>query len=62
MIGLEVEVGEHSASRAPAHLWTTVAEDGLESELMSDSFTWDDSYFFRLIDCKAFADCMKRGD
>jgi hypothetical protein len=62
LLQLEEEAGENSLIRVPARPWTSVAGDGLVSELISDYFTWDNPYFFPSIDRKVFTEQMRKGD
>ena len=53
---------ESSTIEVPAQPWTSVAGDGLVSELVSNFFTWDGSYLFPSIDTQVFVDEMKAAD
>ncbi|KAF5234649.1 hypothetical protein FANTH_12001 [Fusarium anthophilum] len=53
---------ELSAIQVPARPWTTVAGDGIVSELITDFFTWDNSYMFPVLDRITFVDEMRAGD
>ncbi|KAF9774768.1 hypothetical protein IL306_007198, partial [Fusarium sp. DS 682] len=48
--------------QVPAKPWTTVAGDGIVSELIADFFTWDNSYMFPVLDRATFVDEMKAGE
>lgn len=62
LLELEQEAKENSAIKVPARPWTSVAGDGLVSELISDYFVWDNAYFFPSIDRKVFTEQMRKGD
>ncbi|KAK2603543.1 hypothetical protein QQS21_004312 [Conoideocrella luteorostrata] len=51
-----------SSIRVDARPWTTVAGDGLVSELISSFFTWDDAFFLPIIDRDAFLNDMRSGN
>ncbi|KAF5623496.1 Nit-4-like protein [Fusarium sp. NRRL 25303] len=53
---------ESSVIQVPAKPWTTVAGDGIVSELITDFFTWDNSYMFPVLDRITFVDEMRAGD
>lgn len=62
LAALDKEAWEHSDIRVPARPWTTVAGDGLVSELLSSYFMWENAYFFPAIDREAFTYQMLGGD
>ncbi|KAF7549675.1 hypothetical protein G7Z17_g6218 [Cylindrodendrum hubeiense] len=51
-----------SAIKVHARPWTTVVDDGLLSELLTNLFVWDGMYCFPSIDLEAFLEDMKSGD
>lgn len=53
---------ESSVIQVPAKPWTAVAGDGIVSELITDFFTWDNSYIFPVLDRVTFVDEMRAGD
>ncbi|RKL02913.1 hypothetical protein BFJ68_g11702 [Fusarium oxysporum] len=53
---------ESSVIQVPAKPWTAVAGDGIVSELITDFFTWDNSYMFPVLDRVTFVDEMRAGD
>lgn len=53
---------ESSVIQVPAKPWTIVAGDGIVSELITDFFTWDNSYMFPVLDRVTFVDEMRAGD
>lgn len=50
---------ESSVIQVPAQPWTTVAGDGLVSELVTNYFTWDGGYLFPSIDTEVFVNEMR---
>ncbi|KAF4336103.1 pathway-specific regulatory nit-4 [Fusarium beomiforme] len=48
--------------QVPAKPWTSVAGDGIISELITDFFTWDNSYMFPVLDRSTFVDEMRAGE
>ena len=59
-IDLRALVG--SSLRVSARPWTTVASDGIVSDLISSFFRWDDLFFFPFIDREAFLQDMRSDD
>lgn len=59
LLRLEHEAGENSTIKVPARPWTSVAGDGIVSELVSEYFAWDNSYFFPSIDQAEFTTQMR---
>ncbi|KAF4972339.1 hypothetical protein FSARC_1061 [Fusarium sarcochroum] len=59
---LEQKALQSSAIQVPAKPWTVIAGDGIVSELVTDFFTWDNSYMFPVVDRATFVDEMKAGD
>lgn len=53
---------EHAPIKVPAKPWTTVARDGIVSELVSAWFKWDDAFGYPFLDRDAFVDDMRSGD
>ena len=51
-----------SSLRVSARPWTTVASDGIVSDLISSFFRWDDLFFFPFIECEAFLQDMRSND
>ncbi|KAK1995363.1 hypothetical protein LX36DRAFT_659716 [Colletotrichum falcatum] len=51
-----------SLIRVPAKPWTTVADDGLVSELVTDFFTWENVSCFPAIEQTLFVDDMRSGN
>ena len=56
---LEFEAFQTSPIKVTAQPWTTVAGDGIVSELVSHFFAYDDAYFFSAIHREAFLDDMR---
>ncbi|KAJ4258159.1 hypothetical protein NW762_008300 [Fusarium torreyae] len=59
---LDQKALQSSTIQVPAKPWTVVAGDGIVSELVTDFFTWDNSYLFPVVDRVTFVDEMKAGD
>ncbi|KAK1961154.1 hypothetical protein LY78DRAFT_618235 [Colletotrichum sublineola] len=53
---------QSSLIRVPAKPWTTVADDGLVSELVTDFFNWDNASCFPAIEQCLFIDDMRNGN
>ena len=53
---------EHAPIKVPARPWTTVAQDGIVSELVSAWFKWDDAFGYPFLDQEAFLDDMRSSD
>ncbi|KAF4979223.1 hypothetical protein FZEAL_4532 [Fusarium zealandicum] len=51
-----------SSIRVHARPWTTVAGDGLVSQLISSFFSWDDTFLYPFIDRQSFLDDMRKGE
>lgn len=61
-LAIDLKALTHSLFRVSARPWTTVAGDGLVSDLVSAFFVWDDAFFFPFIDREAFLSDMRSGD
>ncbi|KAF4454241.1 hypothetical protein F53441_3241 [Fusarium austroafricanum] len=59
---LDEKALESSVIQVPAKPWTAIVGDGLISELITDFFTWDNSYMFPVLDRVIFVDEMKADD
>ncbi|KAK7435675.1 hypothetical protein Landi51_12950 [Colletotrichum acutatum] len=53
---------ESSLLRVPAKPWTTVADDGIVSELITDFFSWDNASCFPAIEQNLFLEEMRSGN
>ena len=53
---------ERAPIKVPAKPWTTVAQDGIVSELISAWFKWDDSFGYPFLDQELFLDEMRSGN
>ncbi|KAI7764089.1 hypothetical protein LZL87_006471 [Fusarium oxysporum] len=62
LVFFDQEAFESSVIQVPAKPWTAVAGDGIVSELITDFFTWDNSYMFPVLDRVTFVDEMRAGD
>ncbi|KZL77418.1 C6 transcription factor [Colletotrichum tofieldiae] len=52
---------QNSLIRVPAKPWTTVADDGLVSELVTDFFSWENASCFPAIEQSLFVEDMRAG-
>lgn len=59
---VDLDALTNSLLRVRARPWTTIAGDGLVSDLISSFFTWDDAFSYPFIDRDAFLEDMNRGD
>jgi hypothetical protein len=59
---LDAESSRWSPLKLRARPWTTVAGDGVVSELVSKFFAWDGAYMLPFIDRICFIRDMKTGD
>ena len=59
---LEQQALEGSFIKLPSRPWTTVAGDGIVSELISSFFAYDDLFFLPFIDKEAFVEEMRSKD
>jgi hypothetical protein len=62
MQALETEGLKKSKIKVPARPWTTIAGDGIVSELVSSFFAWDNIFFIMFIDKQAFLEDMRKQD
>lgn len=53
---------ENSLLRVPAKPWTTVADDGIVSELITDFFSWDNASCFPAVEQNLFLEDMRSGN
>lgn len=61
MMQLEEATLAASAIKVPARPWTTVAGDGLVSNLVSAFFKWDDPFIYSFVERELFLKDMRRG-
>ncbi|KAI1151903.1 putative C6 transcription factor [Nemania diffusa] len=59
---LELDAWSRSPVKIPAKPWTTVAGDGIVSELISAWFKWDNSFLYPFIDRECFIQDVREGD
>ncbi|GAB1316992.1 hypothetical protein MFIFM68171_07202 [Madurella fahalii] len=61
MIQLDAAALAASAIKVPARPWTSVAGDGLVSNLISAFFRWDDPFVYSFVERELFLRDMRRG-
>ncbi len=59
---LESDGLEYSPIKVPALPWTTVAGDGIVSELISAWFKWDNAFLYPFIDRECFTKDIRAAD
>ncbi|KAI0104632.1 putative C6 transcription factor [Nemania sp. FL0031] len=59
---IEVDALRRSPVKITARPWTTVAGDGIVSELISSWFKWDDAFLYPFIDRDCFIQDIRVGD
>ncbi|OHF01745.1 hypothetical protein CORC01_02936 [Colletotrichum orchidophilum] len=62
LVKLNEKAMENSVLRVPAKPWTTVADDGIVSELITDFFSWDNAGCFPAVEQNLFLEDMRSGD
>ena len=58
---IDAEALASSPLKVPARPWTSVAGDGIVSNLISSFFKWDDSYLYSFVDRELFLRDMRSG-
>lgn len=62
VMAMDMKALTNSLFRVSARPWTTVAGDGIVSELISSFFVWDDAFFAPFIDRESFLRDMRSND